>query len=487
MGQKSIKKNSILNAIKTLSSIAFPLITFPYISRVLLPDNVGRVNFGISIVSYFSLIASLGISTYAIRECSSVRNDKEKLSNIASQIFSINIITTIISYFGLFLTLLFCNKLENYRLLIAIQSLTIIATTLGADWLNSALEDFRFITLRSIIFQFVSLVLMLVIVHRPEDYLKYAIISLISSAGASITNILYRKRYCRVKFILNIFSGIEWKRHITPIFFMFVMILAQTIFNNMDVSMLGIMSGDRSVGIYTTAHKIMNLINQIIASICWVIMPRMSFYFSNKDYKMINNLLGKVFSLYMTVGLPCVVGTIMISYDIVCAFAGSEYYDSSVVLKVLMIAFFFMLFGGNFLGNVVLLPARKEKQYMLFCVLAALVNVITNCYFIPNYGALGAAITTAFSEMVLLILLFCKKDKEIKIDNPIKLVFPPIVGCSVIVLVCFGLSHLTNIWIRIIMTVSVSSLCYFCVQMFMKNMLMLEVLNGMKKKFLRRG
>ena len=177
MTEKSIKRNTVYNAIKTLSSIIFPLITFPYISRVLLTENSGKIDFGLSIVSYFSLIASLGITTYAIRECSAVREEKNKLSYVASQLWSINIITTVVAYIALTVTLLCYRKLDNYRTLIIIQSLSILATTLGADWLNSAMEDFKYITIRTVAFQFFSLLLMLIFVHKPEDYMKYAVIT----------------------------------------------------------------------------------------------------------------------------------------------------------------------------------------------------------------------------------------------------------------------------------------------------------------------
>ena len=115
MVQKSLKKNTVFNAIKTFSSIIFPLITFPYISRTLLTENVGKIHFGLSIISYFTLIASLGITTYAIRECAAVRDDRNKLSQVSSQIFSINIITTAVAYLLLALTLIFYSKLENYK------------------------------------------------------------------------------------------------------------------------------------------------------------------------------------------------------------------------------------------------------------------------------------------------------------------------------------------------------------------------------------
>ena len=151
---KSIKINTLFNIIKTCSSIIFPLITFPYANRILLPDNIGKVNFAMSFVSYFALLASLGVQTYAIRECASVKNDKRQLSNVSSQIFSINLCMTIISYLLLFITIVTSEKIENYRVLIIIQSTTIIFTTFGADWLNSALEDFKYIAIRTIIFQF---------------------------------------------------------------------------------------------------------------------------------------------------------------------------------------------------------------------------------------------------------------------------------------------------------------------------------------------
>ncbi|MDD6655893.1 MAG: oligosaccharide flippase family protein [Lachnospiraceae bacterium] len=134
--KKSIKINSILNILKTLSSILFPLITFPYISRVLQPEYVGKVNFGASYINYFSLIASLGITTYAIRECSAVRKDKLKLERVASEIFSINVCTTGIAYILLFASLILFRRLDSYRTLIIIQSTVILFTTWGQSGLT---------------------------------------------------------------------------------------------------------------------------------------------------------------------------------------------------------------------------------------------------------------------------------------------------------------------------------------------------------------
>ena len=252
MNQPSVKKNTVFNIIKTLSTIIFPLITFPYISRILHAENIGKINFGASIVSYVSLIASLGVTTYAVRECSKVRFDQNRLNETASQIISINIISTCIAYIALFLLLLFWKSVLNYRILILIQSLSILFATLGADWLNTAMEDFKYITIRTFVFQLIALIAMFVFVHKPEHYLVYAIISIISSSGGNIVNIFYRRKYCKIHLTLKI----EWSKHLPPIILLFAMILSQTIFVNVDTTMLGIMRSDFEVGLYSTSTKI---------------------------------------------------------------------------------------------------------------------------------------------------------------------------------------------------------------------------------------
>lgn len=128
--ERNVGINAILNIIKTISNILFPLITFPYISRILQPENIGKLNFATAFISYFSLIASLGIITYAIRECSAVRENKKELEKLSSQIFSINCCTTIVAYISMFIVLVLFREFDSYRSLIIIHSLTIVFATL---------------------------------------------------------------------------------------------------------------------------------------------------------------------------------------------------------------------------------------------------------------------------------------------------------------------------------------------------------------------
>lgn len=472
VANKSIKENAVYNAIKTGSTILFPFITFPYVSRTLMSESIGKVNFSASIVSYFALIASLGISTYAIRECASVREDKTSLDKLASQIFSINVCTTIVSYLALFITLLLFRRLDNYRTLIVIQSLSILFTTLGVDWINSAVEDFKYITLRTVAFQLLSLALLFLFIHNPEDYIKYSFISLISSSGASLVNIWYRRKYCSIKFTTHI----DWEKHLKPIMLLFVMILAHDIFANVDSTMLGLIQGDRAVGLYTTAQRINRIVSQVIGSVLWVIMPRMSLYFAEKNYDEINRLLRKLLGFNFLVGLPCVTGLIVLSNDIVLLMAGSDFVEASPILKIRALSLLFSLLGGNLLGNAILLPSKQEKYYMTVCIVTAFINIITNYLLIPHWGPIGAAITTAFCSLCILVMLLFRVDKNIKIKNVGRLIVSPIVGCAGIVVVCFVMSYINSLIIRTLLSIAFSVLIYVAIQYALKNELISELL-----------
>lgn len=168
MIEKSVFKNVILNIIRVSLSVIFPLITFPYVSRVLMAENLGKVNYALSIESYFALIAALGVSTYAVRDGAAKRNDKEKFSLFANEIFTVNIITTIVSYLLMIVTIVSIKSLHPYALLICLQSISIILTTIGIDWVNSVFEDYLYITVRSFLIQVILLVLMFIFVKKTR-------------------------------------------------------------------------------------------------------------------------------------------------------------------------------------------------------------------------------------------------------------------------------------------------------------------------------
>lgn len=464
-GDKNVNKNIIFNMIKSLLGIIYPMITFPYISRVLMAENVGRINFGNSVISYFSLFASLGVTTYAVRECSKYRDNRKKLGEVASQIFSINILSTIIAYAALAVTLIIARNLDSYRTLICIQSATILFTTVGADWMNTAMEDFKFIAIRTMAMQVVSLLLMFLFVKKPEDYLLYALISVIASSGANIINIFYRRKYCRTRLTIHM----DLRKHLPPVMMLFSLVLSQTIYTNSDTTILGLIRGDFEVGLYSTSVKMYNIVNTVVASVAWVVMPQLSEKFAKKNYAEINRLLKHSLNFIIVIGLPCIVGLNVITKEVICLLAGKEYLGAVTSLRILTIALACSYIGG-WIGNMIMLPSGREKVALKASIISALVNVVLNLVFIPIWGLNAAAATTAAAEFVSLLICVRFIEKEIKIDKLGELLKAPVAGCTVIVVIGFMMKYFIHSeYLVAIVTPVFSVAIYVFILVTMKN------------------
>ena len=446
-----------------------------------MPDNVGKINFGISVVAYFSLIASLGITTYAIRECAKCRDDRGELSKTASEIYSLNIVTTLISYFFLGVTLLLFQDFENYRLLIIIQSLSIFFSTLGTDWINNAMEDFGYITARTLVVQLVSLVLMFAFVHEPDDYIIYAVILLVSSSGAQIFNVFYRRRYCDISFTKNI----QWRKHFKPVILLFSMQLAMIVYVNSDTTMLGFMKGDTEVGLYSIPVKIYNIVQNLVTASWLGIVPQMAIGFAQKDYASLNKLLRYAFNYTLILGLPCLVGICLMSEGIVLIIAGEAYLGCVLSLRIIMLALLASFVGG-FLTNLIMLPSGRDKLSFISSVISAILNLGLNFVLIPIYGLNAAAFTTFVSMFVGILIKLPFVEKKLKFDYMKKDMWSPVIGCIAMAMVIYGIDSMTEgTFIR---TVSQGVSCvvvYVAILLFLRNEFMIQMVAGIKKKFMR--
>ena len=470
MTSQNVKKNTVYSIIKSCAAVIFPLITFPYISRVLQANNVGKVNFSNSIISYFSLIASLGVTTYAIRECAKAKSDKEKLGQVASEIISINICTTVISYILLLILMIFAKPLQGYKYLIIIQSTNILFTTLGADWLNTAMEDFRYITIRTVAFQVIAIVLMFSMVRKPSDYMIYAVIMVIATSGGNIANIFYRKRYCKTQFTFNM----NVKKHMPPILKLFAMLLSQQIFCNSDTTMLGLMHGDYEVGLYGTAVKVYNVVNSLMASITWVVMPKLSCAFGEEDYNSVNNTLEYALNFIITLGVPCVIAMNLLASDIILIVGGNGYLEATMALRILAVTLAISLIWGFFM-NIILLPSGKDGVCLRACIAGAVFNVIVNAILIPRFSIEGAAIATACSQLIGLIFCIPYIDKRVKVNFK-RIIKPPIFGSIVLIIVLIVIRKIINVmWLRFIFSAGLGSLVYMLVQLLLKNELIVPI------------
>lgn len=476
--QKSLKINFIMNAILTMSSFIFPLITFPYVSRVLMPAGMGKVNFATSVINYFSMIAQLGIPTYGIRACAIVRDDREKLTRTAHELLIINIVMSIISYLGLFLALAFIPRLQSEHTLYIIVSFTIILTTIGMEWLYKALEQYTYITVRSLIFKAISVVAMLLLIHSKDDYLLYGAITIFAASASNILNFINIHRYIGLKPVGNY----NIKRHLKPVLVFFSMSVATTIYTNLDTVMLGFMKNDAEVGYYTAAVKIKGILVSIVTSLGTVLLPRASYYIEQGEIERFNFLSKKAFNFVCLLATPLVIYFIIFAKQGILLLSGKAYGPAVLPMQLIM---FTVLFIGisNITGIQILVPLGYERIVLLSEIVGAITDLIINFILIPSLASSGAAIGTLVAEaIVLLVQYFTVRNQVPDLFSSVK--YNKILGA--IILAVAGSFWVLYLNLGTLITLLVSAVLFFFIYaltlILMKETLVKEIFQEVLRK-----
>lgn len=463
MKKYNMAVNIIFNGFKTIFTILFPLITFPYASRVLGVDNIGLVQYYNSIISYFILLATLGISFYAIRQGCKYKNDREKLSRFSSELIFILVCTTIISYLLLFVLIIFSTSTFDIKLLV-ICSFNIVFCAFNFDWLYQIKEDFVYISIRSFIFQIISLILLFIFVKSEKNYYIYAIIMVISNGGSSILNIINSRKYIRlVKIKLK-----NLKCHIRPILIIFGSSVATTIYMNLDTVMIGAINGTYDVGLYTVAIKLNQALKMIISSISTVILARLSFYVANGNLKEYEDLLRKSINIIFFILIPCCFGLIILSSQVITIFSGEQYIEANFASKVLSINVIFSVID-TILYYQVLLPFKRENQACFATIVGAIINLTLNLFAIKYFSINGAAITTLTAEIGVFCILFYYSNKEVKLMSSVKdILFYLVAGIPVLFIGKYVTCFINNCIFSVMLTIMISILVYLPIVIFMR-------------------
>lgn len=482
MKTKSLAINALLNTSLNILNLIFPLITFPYISRVLNVEGIGKYNFANTFNSYFLLIAALGIGTYAIREGAKYRDDREKISEFVSEVFTINIITTIFSYSLLFLCILFIPSIKKYTNIILVFSVQIIFTTLGVDWIYSIFEDYAYRTARSIFFKIISIILLFIFVKDSHDYVNYALITVFATVGANIINYFHVKKFCSVRLV----TKFNWKRHLIPILIIFGYNVSIMIFVNSDITILGFMKNDYVVGIYSVSTKIYSIIKSGIAAALVVTIPRLAMLYGKRKFEQYNKLFYRIFNILLILVLPSMIGLFVMSKSIVLLISGNSYIRSSSSLKILSIALVFSIFSWLF-NDCVLIPAKKEKITLIATIFSAVINIFLNLLLIGKWSENAAAFSTVIAELFGLVISGYYSSKIIDLKKILKVnnVFSVLIGCVIIYVECnLIINGIHTTLLQVVLSVGVSVLSYIVVLIVLKNNYALNILNILLKKII---
>lgn len=469
MKKRSLGLNAFLNGLKSALNMIFPLITFPYVSRVLSVNGIGIYNFSNTYISYFGLIAGLGIATYAVREGAKYRENKEEINKFVSQIFSLNMIATIVSYLLLFASLMIFKNLHNYVSCILIFSLQILFTTLGTEWIYTIYEDYAYITIRSIIFKFISIILLFLLVRRPEDYLVYAGITVFAYVGSNLLNFIHLRNFVYIRLT----TKTNWQYHLKPILIIFASAIAVTIYVSSDTTILGLLKNDYAVGIYSTSVKIYQIAQGLLSGLLTVTIPRLAFLWGKKRIGEYNQVLSKVLNSLGILVLPAAIGLIMLSKEVVLIIAGEKYLPSVNSLRIISWAIIFSLFSWIF-SECVLIPAKRENLILRNTIITAVENVILNFILIPFMSYDGTSLSTVIAELTVMIMngYSCRdiiKPVIFKKDT-LKNLLDSIIGCVGIIVVCLLCDiGFKSLWLKTIFSVVLSVIMYGAILILLKN------------------
>ena len=454
---RSVRFNAMMNFIMTSSSFLFPLITFPYVTRVIGVEGNGRIAFISSVVQYFSMVAMLGIPTYGIRACARVRNDREKLSRTAQEILALNLIITAIVYVAFFASLLLVPKLREETPLMLVNSGAFILSAVGMNWLYQAMEQYGYITARNLAFKVISIILMFVFVHQPGDYVVYAAITVFAGYASNILNFINVHKIIAVKPLLPL----NIKRHIKPVLVFFGMSVAGTIYGSIATVMLGFMQTTTEVGLFDAAAKLRNILTSIVCSLGPVLLPRLSYYLAQQKNTKFQNLIIKAFNCVIITSLFLIGIFTICAPEVIGILSGPQYANAVAPMRLMMPV---LLFVGlsNVTGIQILVPSGQEKKVMYSQIVGAIVAFCINLVLIPLYGASGTAVGIAVAELsVLVYQVICLRSMLKKIWRKIS-IYQPLLALLVATGVTLALRNAVkcNMFISVIASGSVFTIVY---------------------------
>ena len=464
MKQKSVRTNFILNVLRVVSTTLVGLIMMPYVNKVLGVNNIGKIEYSNTIINYFVLFSALGIPVYGIREIAKLKNDRIKRTQTVVELFTILMVTTLISYLLLSVLYLLVPKLGNYNDLLLLLSSMVFLSNIGAEWYFQGMENQKFITIRYLIVRVITLILVFLLVETKDDYIWYALILVLNVCGSNLFNLIYLAKDLNFEQVK--WSHLDIKRHLKPIMTIFIATISINIYLQLDILLIGSIVGDRYVGLYAASNKLVRFVIIFVTIIGSVLLPRLSTLFVEDKEKYIV-YLKKGFNHLLIISIPCTLYIFFFAEEIIYYLAGKEFSEAVVTVRILS-PLCIVVGMAYFLGYLVFYVQGKEKIYTSAVVISAILSVILNLFVIKIYFQNGAAVVAVLAEFVAVVFMFFyawKFIKESHIFNQdfFKIVFINVIIASMLILIMhFFERNILNVIITIILlSISYILLLYF--------------------------
>lgn len=475
---RSVKQNFVLNFLRNSVNVLYPIITFPYLSRILQPEGMGKIDFVSGLAGYFGLIAGLGIPLYGVREIARHRDDQLVRNEVFSDLLTISLIATVFAYLLAIPVFMFSNKVRTEYLLFFITMCSVFSDRIGVEWFFQGIEKYGYITIRSIFFKILAIVLILVFVKKQDDYVICATITMFTVLGANLSNIIYSRHF--VQFKLPDIKALI--RHIKPTFIIFSMNFAINIYVGLDAVLLGYLSTSRAVGLYGASVKLNRLIIVLINSLGTVMMPRLAYYIKHNQVAEYKEMASKSLSFIFFITLPATAGLMLLAPEIIYLFSGESFMDAVSSMRIISPIIIFLAIT-NFTGIQILYTKGKETVVLISVVAGAAVCLLLNFLLVPHYAHTGAAFANCASEFTVMFVQIILGYRYFGVPLFRRRYFNYIIATVVMVIATYFVNRcFTEYILSLFVSVGVGVVAYLGALLLMKDEFLLHDILGSLKK-----
>lgn len=481
MKEKSLYKNTIFRLILNLFKIILPILIGPYVMRVLVPDQIGNLNYAQSIFQYFFMFGTFGVFQYGVREISKVRHNKEAVSSKFTSLFTITMLTNIIALIIFIVVLIFTMKGSDVYWICMILNIQFLVNAFQIDWMNEALENFGFITVKTVIIRVIYFLAIILFVRNPSDFKLYVYLNVFVTVTSSLVSFIYIKKDFKFSF-----KNIKIMEHLGPMFLVVILSNANVLYTQSDRYMLGYFCGGVVLSYYVVGQGIMQVLNTFMMSVIQSITPRLHSYVEKEDKSDYIRLLNKVTKIYFMLIFPAVMGMILFSSEILSLYAGSQYTQGFGVIACFGIYMITLAFD-EIAGNQVMYVHKKEGKQVKMLFVGGILNVILNAMLIKtgDFTVNTSILSTGVANIAVIIYQYFYIRKVLKLK--IKLygleIYKYLVVSFLFIPIVYGIKiFIANDFMQLIISTFICGGIYFIVLAVIKDESFLVMANPILRK-----
>lgn len=463
MPETSIKKNFAYKSALTISTYLMNFITFPYVSRVLGVERIGLVSFVDNAVSYFLLFATMGVAILGVREIATVKENRNKCNRVYSNILGMNILFTIVTLIIYFAFIILVADFNRYKELFYVGGAKILFTAFLVEWYFTGIENFRYITIRSLLIKLLYVIAVFILIRTEDDYTLYFVLTVLVVIINAIINMVYIR-----KFVNLIKHELFSKKYIKQNLSLGIYSIMTSMYLTFNVMFLGFCSTNTEVGYYTTAFKLYSVILGFFTAFTNVMLPRMSSLLAEGEKERFQNLIDKSFEVMCTFSIPLILYSFVMAPQIIYTLSGSGYEGAILPMRIIMPAILFVGIA-QVLAVQVLMPMHKDRVLFIASLFGATLSLLINLILVPHWYSIGSAIVLLCSEFVVTIVYLIYVLRVKLFDIRWKTIWINFVYSLPIVLICFICkTFVVNNYISVVLSIIFSLLCWGGIQICLK-------------------